>query len=34
MSDIIKDTVDRLLDRVNAISETGPGFTRPSYSPL
>jgi N-carbamoyl-L-amino-acid hydrolase len=34
MSDIIKDTVDRLLDRVNAISESGPGFTRPSYSPL
>jgi N-carbamoyl-L-amino-acid hydrolase len=34
MSDIITDTVDRLLDRINAISEAGPGFTRPSYSPL
>ncbi|MDM9625496.1 hydantoinase/carbamoylase family amidase [Rhizobium sp. S152] len=34
MSRIIKDTVDRLLDRINAISDTGPGFTRPSYSPL
>jgi N-carbamoyl-L-amino-acid hydrolase len=34
MSDIIKHTVDRLLDRINAISDSGPGFTRPSYSPL
>lgn len=34
MSDIIKETVDRLLDHINAISEGGPGFTRPSYSPL
>jgi N-carbamoyl-L-amino-acid hydrolase len=34
MSDIIKDTVERLLDRINAISQGGPGFTRPSYSPL
>lgn len=34
MSRIIKDTIDRLLDRINAISEPGPGFTRPSYSPL
>ncbi|MBD8653967.1 hydantoinase/carbamoylase family amidase [Rhizobium sp. CFBP 13726] len=34
MSDIVKDTVERLLDRINAISAGGPGFTRPSYSPL
>jgi N-carbamoyl-L-amino-acid hydrolase len=34
MTDIIKDTVDRLLDRINAISDSGPGFTRPSYSSL
>jgi N-carbamoyl-L-amino-acid hydrolase len=34
MTKIIRDTVDRLLDRINAISDTGPGFTRPSYSPL
>jgi len=34
MSDIIKDTVERLLDRINGISQDGPGFTRPSYSPL
>ncbi|WP_018901763.1 hydantoinase/carbamoylase family amidase [Rhizobium sp. 2MFCol3.1] len=34
MSAIIRDTIDRLLDRINAISDPGPGFTRPSYSPL
>ncbi|NWJ27425.1 hydantoinase/carbamoylase family amidase [Rhizobium sp. RM] len=30
----IKDTIDRMIDRINAISEPGPGFTRPSYSAL
>jgi N-carbamoyl-L-amino-acid hydrolase len=34
VSAIIRDTIDRLLDRINAISDPGPGFTRPSYSPL
>lgn len=34
MSLVIRDTVDRLLDRINAISDIGPGFTRPSYSRL
>lgn len=34
MSKIIEGTIDRILDRVNAISSPGPGFTRPSYSPL
>jgi len=34
MTDVIQDTIDRLLSRVNAISAPGPGFTRPSYSPL
>lgn len=34
MSKIIRDTIDRILDRVNAISAPGPGYTRPSYSPL
>lgn len=32
MSSVIRDTIDRLLDRINAISDVGPGFTRPSYS--
>ncbi len=30
----IKETVERLLDRINAISAPGPGYTRPSYSDL
>jgi N-carbamoyl-L-amino-acid hydrolase len=34
MTSVIRTTVDRLLDRINAISDSGPGFTRPSYSPL
>lgn len=34
MSSIIRGTIDRLLDRINAISAPGPGYTRPSYSPL
>jgi N-carbamoyl-L-amino-acid hydrolase len=34
VSAIISDTIARLLDRINAISDPGPGFTRPSYSPL
>ncbi|MBP2550685.1 N-carbamoyl-L-amino-acid hydrolase [Neorhizobium galegae] len=34
MSTVIRDTIDRLLQRINAISDVGPGFTRPSYSPL
>lgn len=29
----ISTTIARLLDRINAISLPGPGFTRPSYSP-
>ncbi|QPC44086.1 hydantoinase/carbamoylase family amidase [Kaustia mangrovi] len=34
MTDVIRDTIDRILTRVNAIGAGGPGFTRPSYSPL
>lgn len=34
MNSVIRDTIDRLIDRVNAISDVGPGFTRPSYSRL
>ncbi len=34
MNSIVKDTVFRLLERINAISDAGPGFTRPSYSRL
>nr|WP_321463049.1 hydantoinase/carbamoylase family amidase [uncultured Cohaesibacter sp.] len=34
MSDVIRETVNRLLARINAISDPGPGFTRPSYSAL
>lgn len=34
MTSVIRDVIDRLLDRVNAISDVGPGFTRPSYSRL
>ncbi|OLP57921.1 Zn-dependent hydrolase [Xaviernesmea oryzae] len=34
MSTAIRERIDRLLDRINAISAPGPGFTRPSYSPL
>ncbi len=32
MSLVIRDTIDSLLDRINAISDVGPGLTRPSYS--
>lgn len=31
---LIKETVERLLDKINAISAPGPGYTRPSYSSL
>lgn len=34
MSDIVADTIAAVLAEVNAISAPGPGFTRPSYSPL
>lgn len=34
MTAVIQDTVDRLLDAINALSEPGPGVTRPSYSDL
>lgn len=34
MSDVIRSTIDRILDRVNALSLPGPGWTRPSYSDL
>ncbi|WP_119309712.1 Zn-dependent hydrolase [Cohaesibacter haloalkalitolerans] len=34
MNDVIRETVNRLLQRINAISDPGPGFTRPSYSEL
>ncbi|WP_321338820.1 Zn-dependent hydrolase [uncultured Cohaesibacter sp.] len=34
MNDVIRETVNRLLERINALSEPGPGFTRPSYSAL
>ncbi|MFB2551475.1 hydantoinase/carbamoylase family amidase [Ensifer soli] len=34
MTDPVRDTLERLLARINAISAPGPGFTRPSYSPL
>nr|WP_319484910.1 Zn-dependent hydrolase [uncultured Cohaesibacter sp.] len=34
MNDVIRETVNRLLTRINAISDPGPGFTRPSYSAL
>ncbi|WP_138466635.1 hydantoinase/carbamoylase family amidase [Poseidonocella sp. HB161398] len=30
----IRDTVDRVLARVNALGQDGPGWTRPSYSDL
>ena len=31
---IIRQTVDRVLEKVNALSAGGPGWTRPSYSDL
>ncbi|XKM43646.1 hydantoinase/carbamoylase family amidase (plasmid) [Rhizobium ruizarguesonis] len=31
---LIKATVERLLEKINAISGPGPGYTRPSYSNL
>ncbi|MET0749216.1 MAG: Zn-dependent hydrolase, partial [Rhizobium sp.] len=31
---LIKDTVERLLEKINTISAPGPGYTRPSYSDL
>jgi N-carbamoyl-L-amino-acid hydrolase len=31
---LIRETVDRLLEKINAISAPGPGYTRPSYSAL
>lgn len=31
---VIAETISRVLSRVNALSEPGPGFTRPSYSDL
>ena len=34
MSVVIKDTIRRIIERVNALSLPGPGYTRPSYSPL
>ncbi|RWR07244.1 hydantoinase/carbamoylase family amidase [Paenirhodobacter populi] len=33
MTDVIRETVEAVLDEVNAISLPGPGYTRPSYSP-
>jgi beta-ureidopropionase / N-carbamoyl-L-amino-acid hydrolase len=30
----IRDAIDQLFDRINAISLPGPGYTRPSYSSL
>ncbi|MGR3582821.1 MAG: Zn-dependent hydrolase, partial [Pseudooceanicola nanhaiensis] len=32
--ELIADTIARVLARVNAITSGGPGWTRPSYSPL
>lgn len=34
MTDAIRSTIDRILERVNALSLPGPGWTRPSYSDL
>lgn len=31
---VIRETISRVLSRVNALSEGGPGWTRPSYSDL
>ena len=31
---VIRDTIDRLLSRINAIGRDGEGWTRPSYSEL
>jgi N-carbamoyl-L-amino-acid hydrolase len=31
---IIEDVIGRIIERVNALSLPGPGYTRPSYSPL
>ncbi|KAA5607572.1 hydantoinase/carbamoylase family amidase [Roseospira marina] len=34
MTRALTETIDRVLDGVNAISAPGPGVTRPSYDPL
>ncbi|TBW35365.1 hydantoinase/carbamoylase family amidase [Siculibacillus lacustris] len=34
MTSTIRDTIDRLFDRIGALSEAGPGYTRPSYGAL
>ncbi len=34
MTPVIQDTIDRLLEGINAISLPGPGVTRPSYGDL
>ena len=34
MTDEIRTTINRGLEAVNALSEPGPGWTRPSYSDL
>ncbi len=34
MGAVIGDTIARVIGRVNALSLPGPGYTRPSYSPL
>ncbi len=31
---LIRETVERLLEKINGISAPGPGYTRPSYSDL
>ena len=31
---MIEDTIGRIVARVNALSLPGPGYTRPSCSPL
>lgn len=34
MTAVIQETVDRMLEAINALSEPGPGITRPSYGDL
>jgi beta-ureidopropionase / N-carbamoyl-L-amino-acid hydrolase len=34
MRDVVADTILAVIEEVNAISAPGPGWTRPSYSPL
>ncbi|RRH76245.1 hydantoinase/carbamoylase family amidase [Falsigemmobacter faecalis] len=34
LNPVILTTIERVLTRVNALSQGGPGWTRPSYSPL